>query len=32
VWSPGLNSRGSSKLGAEAMERLARHTGWSVFG
>jgi glutaminase len=32
VWSPGLNPRGSSKLGAEAMERLARHTGWSVFG
>ncbi len=32
VWSPGLNSRGSSKLGTEAMERLARETGWSVFG
>ena len=32
VWSPGLNARGSSKLGAEAMERLARQTGWSVFG
>lgn len=32
VWSPGLNDRGSSKLGTEAMERLARETGWSVFG
>jgi glutaminase len=32
VWSPGLGPRGSSKLGAEAMERLARATGWSVFG
>jgi glutaminase len=32
VWSPGLNDRGSSKLGTEAMERLARDTGWSVFG
>ena len=32
VWSPGLNDRGSSRLGAEAMERLARQTGWSVFG
>ena len=32
VWSPGLNTQGNSKLGAEAMERLARATGWSVFG
>lgn len=32
VWSPGLNARGNSKLGAEAMERLVRATGWSVFG
>jgi glutaminase len=32
VWSPGLNSRGSSRLGAQAMEHLARATGWSVFG
>lgn len=32
VWSPGLNARGNSKLGAEAVERLARATGWSVFG
>lgn len=32
VWSPGLNARGNSKLGAEAMEMLAKATGWSVFG
>lgn len=32
VWSPGLNARGNSKLGAEAVERLVRATGWSVFG
>lgn len=32
VWSPGLNERGNSKLGAEAVEWLARDTGWSVFG
>jgi glutaminase len=32
VWSPGLNARGSSRLGAQAMEQLARATGWSVFG
>ncbi|MFN3722285.1 MAG: glutaminase [Paracoccaceae bacterium] len=32
AWSPGLNAQGNSKLGAEAMERLARATGWSVFG
>ncbi|MEI4485962.1 glutaminase [Frigidibacter sp. MR17.14] len=32
VWSPGLNARGNSKLGTEAMEMLARATGWSVFG
>jgi glutaminase len=32
VWSPGLNARGNSKLGAEAMERLVQATGWSVFG
>ncbi len=32
VWSPGLNAQGNSKLGAQAMERLARATGWSVFG
>ncbi len=32
VWSPGLNGNGNSKLGAEAVEALARATGWSVFG
>ncbi|SUB03151.1 Thermolabile glutaminase [Pannonibacter phragmitetus] len=32
VWSPGLNQYGNSKLGTEAMETLARKTGWSVFG
>ncbi len=32
VWSPGLNARGNSKLGAEAVEALVRATGWSVFG
>ena len=31
VWSPGLNARGNSKLGSEALERLAQVTGWSVF-
>ena len=31
VWSPGLNSRGNSKLGSHALERLADATGWSVF-
>lgn len=32
VWSPGLNAQGNSKLGTEAVEILARKTGWSVFG
>ena len=32
VWSPGLNAQGNSKLGTEAVEWLARETGWSVFG
>ncbi len=32
VWSPGLNATGNSKLGAEAVEILAREAGWSVFG
>tara|TARA_R110002051_G_scaffold50724_3_gene97922 strand:- start:36574 stop:37488 length:915 start_codon:yes stop_codon:yes gene_type:complete len=32
VWSPGLNTRGNSQLGTLAMERLARATGWSVYG
>lgn len=31
VWSPGLNDRGNSKLGTEALEMLAEATGWSVF-
>jgi glutaminase len=31
VWSPGLNSRGNSKLGTKALELLADATGWSVF-
>lgn len=31
VWSPGLNAHGNSKLGTEALERLAAATGWSVF-
>lgn len=32
VWSPGLNSYGNSQVGTRAAERLARFTGWSVFG
>ena len=31
VWSPGLNSAGTSLAGAQALERLAERTGWSVF-
>ncbi len=31
VWSPGLNSNGSSLAGAIALERLIERTGWSVF-
>lgn len=31
VWSPGLNKRGNSQLGAVALERLVQRTGWSVF-
>lgn len=31
VWSAGLNHRGNSKVGSEALERLADATGWSVF-
>jgi glutaminase len=31
VWSPGLNSRGNSKLGTRALELLADATNWSVF-
>ncbi|MCK0149697.1 glutaminase [Marivita sp. S6314] len=32
IWSPGLNAWGNSMVGTEAAERLARFTGWSVFG
>ena len=32
VWSPGLNRYGNSKLGTEAVEALAKRSGWSVFG
>ncbi len=32
VWSPGLDKIGNSKLGTEALEMLAKQTGWSVFG
>lgn len=32
VWSPGLNAVGNSLLGSIALEKLARATGWSVFG
>jgi glutaminase len=32
VWSPGLGEQGNSLLGTVAVERLARATGWSVFG
>jgi glutaminase len=31
VWSPGLNEAGTSLVGAVALERLAEHTGWSIF-
>jgi glutaminase len=31
VWSPGLNKRGNSHLGSEALEQLAAATNWSVF-
>jgi glutaminase len=31
VWSPPLNSGGSSLAGAIALERLVERTGWSVF-
>ena len=32
VRSPGLGPQGNSQLGTLAIERLARATGWSVFG
>ena len=31
VWSPGLNTAGTSKVGAIALESLVDQTGWSVF-
>lgn len=31
VWSPGLNERGNSKLGSEALEFIAGATDWNVF-
>ncbi len=31
VWSPGLNDRGNSKIGSEALEKLAAAMNWSVF-
>jgi glutaminase len=31
VWAPGLNEQGNSLVGALALERLSRRTGWSVF-
>jgi glutaminase len=31
VWSPGLNTSGSSLVGTLALERLTERTGWSVF-
>ncbi|SON58193.1 Thermolabile glutaminase [Hartmannibacter diazotrophicus] len=32
VWSPGLDKVGNSRLGSQAMERLAKTMGWSIFG
>jgi glutaminase len=31
VWSPGLDRNGNSKLGTEALERLAQDMDWSIF-
>ena len=31
VWSPGLNSAGTSLAGAVMLEKLVERTGWSVF-
>jgi len=31
VWSPGLDANGNSRLGAVALEMLAKRMGWSVF-
>lgn len=32
AWSPGLGTKGNSRLAARAFEQLVRATGWSVFG
>ena len=32
VWSPGLDTVGNSRLGALALEKLAREMKWSIFG
>ncbi len=32
VWSPGLDSNGNSRLGAMALEKLAKRMRWSIFG
>ncbi len=32
VWSPGLNEQGNPLLGTRALELVAQHTGWSIFG
>jgi glutaminase len=31
VWSPGLNTSGTSLAGSIALEQLAERTGWSIF-
>ena len=31
VWSPGLNTAGTSLAGLAALEKLVDRTGWSVF-
>ncbi|QFU09477.1 Thermolabile glutaminase [Rhodobacteraceae bacterium THAF1] len=31
VWSPGLNTRGNSKLGTYALDRLTSRVDWSIF-
>tara|TARA_B100000945_G_C20398231_1_gene605916 strand:- start:1693 stop:1962 length:270 start_codon:yes stop_codon:yes gene_type:complete len=31
TWSPGLNKKGNSKLGMEALEMLTTETGLSIF-
>lgn len=31
TWSPGLDDRGNSLAGLEALDRFTTRTGWSVF-